>query len=179
MDVHEQRIWLYLSRQLHCTRFDIGKNNETFIPRKLFTILFWNKEDDEYDSIVQISKYYLKNESDSYQFSYGLYKYIESSQEIRISFDTENDNIYQLPHQLTRIRIGYPYDKKREKIWSYFIEKFDNKDARSIFAHNLCNLLNVEYLDDVYVIQDVSLTRKLLFIVHWKGWTNKLFNELV
>lgn len=94
--------------------FDIGKDNETFIPRKLFTILFWNKEDDEYDSIVQISNI-ISKESDSYQFSYGLYKYIESSQEIQISFDTENDNIYQLPHQLTRIRIGYPYNEKREK----------------------------------------------------------------
>ncbi len=162
-----QKVWMFISRESDSIyhgsyivqEFDIGKDNETFIPRKLFTILFWNKEGDEYDSIVQISNI-ISKESDSYQFSYGLYKYIESSQEIRISFDTENDNIYQLPHQLTRIRIGYPYNEKREKIWSYFIEKFDNKDARSIFAHNLCNLLNVEYLDDEYVIQDVSLTRK-------------------
>ncbi|WP_455782219.1 hypothetical protein, partial [Phocaeicola coprocola] len=119
----------------------------------------WNKEDDEYDSIIQISNF-ISKENNSYSFSYGLYRYIESSQEIQIYFDTENDNIYQLPYQLTRIKIGYPYKEKQEKIWSYFIEKFDNKDARTIFSENLCNLLNVEYLEDEYVIQDVTLTRK-------------------
>lgn len=162
-----QKVWMFMSRESDSIyhgsyivhEFEIGKDNETFIPCKLFILLFWNKEDDEYDSIIQISNF-ISKENNSYSFSYGLYRYIESSQEIQIYFDTENDNIYQLPYQLTRIEIGYPYKEKQEKIWSYFIEKFDNKDARTIFSENLCNLLNVEYLEDEYVIQDVTLTRK-------------------
>ncbi len=162
-----QKVWMFMSRESDSIyhgsyivqEFDIGKDNETFIPHKLFTILFGNKEDDEPNSIIQISNLVSK-ENNSYKFSYGLYRYIESSQEIQISFDSKNDNIYQLPHQMTRIKIGYPQKEKREKIWSYFIEKFDSKDARAIFSHNLCNLLNVEYLDDEYVIHDVSITRR-------------------
>lgn len=164
-----QSVWMFMCRESDSIyhgsyivqEFEIGKDNETFIPRKLCSILFWNKEDEDedYDSIIQISNL-ISSDNDVCKFSYGLYKYCEESQEIQIVFDTEDDNIYQLPDCLKRIRIGYPYKEKGEKIWSHFIKKFDDGEARTIFSKNLCDTLNVEYLDDEYKILDVNISRK-------------------
>lgn len=52
----------------------IGKDNETFIPQKFYTIAFWNKEweNDEYDAIIQISLLPIPEEDNS-PISYALY----------------------------------------------------------------------------------------------------------
>lgn len=88
-----QSVWMFMCRESDSIyhgsyivqEFEIGKDNETFIPRKLCSILFWNKEDEDedYDSIIQISNL-ISSDNDVCKFSYGLYKYCEESKRYRL-----------------------------------------------------------------------------------------------
>lgn len=49
---------------------------------------------------------------------------------------------------------------KNEQIWSNIIRKFDNNNSLKIFSETLLDKLNTEYLDEVYDIQNVIISRK-------------------
>lgn len=162
-----EKLWIFMSRKSDSIyhgsyivqELKIGKDNETFIPQKFYTIAFWNKEweNDEYDAIVQISRLPF-GEEEGYPISYALYKHEEHSNEMFITFDNEHENIYNLPHSLKRISFN-PTCNQQDKIWSHLVYKFDQKDAMEIFSNSLCQALHVEYLEDEYAITDVGLTQ--------------------
>ncbi len=168
-----EKLWIFMCRKSDSIyhgsyivqELKIGKDNETFIPQKFYTIAFWNKEweNDEYDAIIQISLLPIPEEDNS-PISYALYKYKEDSDEILIAFDEECDNIYHFPHNLKRIRLEQT-SNQQDKVWAHLIYKFDKKGAMEIFSNNLCQALHVEYLEDEYAILDVGLTRKYFSIL--------------
>lgn len=167
------RFWLFMSRESDSIyhgsyivqEFEIGNDNETFIDKQIFNILFLNKEndDEDYDAIVQISES-KPTEKHSYHIYYGVYKYEKEADEMWMAFPDEEDNIYQLPLCLKRIRFDIP-TKSQEKVWSHFIGKFDKNNALEVFVKSLCRTLDVEYFDDEYPIKDVCLNRTFFSLV--------------
>ena len=161
------RLWTLFFREssspLHgmyiAQTFEAGKDNETFIPKESFSLIFLSKdnEDDEY-ATIQVSGI-INNETTDYTVYYGIYKYDEANNEIIIIWNDETDNFLHIPSKLRRITFEKK-DSKNEQIWSNIIRKFDNNNSLKIFSETLLDKLNTEYLDEVYDIQNVTISRK-------------------
>ena len=111
--------------------FEAGKDNETFIPKENFSLIFWNKENDDEFATIQACNI-INSAAEDYTVYYGLYKYDDISNEITIKWDDKNENFLNIPSKLKRITREKPAER-----------------------------LNTEYLDDDYAIQDVTISRKL------------------
>lgn len=140
--------------------FEAGKDNETFIPKENFSLIFWNKEsdDDEYATIQACN--FINSESEEYKVYYGTYRYDDENEEITISWNDENENFLNIPSRLKRITREKPAERD-EQVWWNIIRRFDDNDSLKLFTETLLDRLNTEYLDDDYAIQDVTISRKL------------------
>lgn len=161
------KLWTFFFREsnspLHgmyiAQTFEAGKDNETFIPKENFLLIFLEKdnEDDEY-ATVQVNNIANNGPSD-YTVYYGKYRYEEDEHELTIIWDDEKENFLEIPSRLKRITMEKP-DSKDEQIWTHIIRKFDNNNSSKIFSETLLDKLNTEYLDDVYDIQNVTISRR-------------------
>ena len=140
--------------------FEAGKDNETFIPKENFSLIFWNKEsdDDEYATIQACN--FVNSESEEYKVYYGTYIYDDENEEITIKWNDEKENFLNIPSRLKRITKEKPAERD-EQVWWNIIRRFDDNDSLKIFTETLLNRLNTEYPDDDYDIQDVTISRKL------------------
>lgn len=139
--------------------FEVGKDNETFIPKENFSLIFWNKENDDEFATIQACNI-INSAADDYTVYYGLYKYDDASNEITIKWDDENENFLNIPSRLKRITREKPIERD-EQVWWNIIRRFDDNDSLKLFTETLLNRLNTEYLDDDYDIQNVTISRKL------------------
>ena len=139
--------------------FEAGKDNETFIPKENFSLIFWEKEndDDEFATIQACN--IINSTTENYTIYYGLYKYDDISNEIIIKWNDENENSLNIPSRLKRITREKPAERD-EQVWWNIIRRFDENDSLKLFTETLLDRLNTEYLDDDYDIQDVTISRK-------------------
>lgn len=139
--------------------FEAGKDNETFIPKENFSLIFWNKEneDDEY-ATIQASNI-INSTTEDYIVYYGLYKYDNANNEIIIRWNDEKENFLNIPSRMKRVTREKPYERN-EQVWWNIIRRFDDNNSLRIFTENLLRKLETEYLDDEYDIQDVTISRK-------------------
>ena len=139
--------------------FEVGKDNETFIPKENFSLIFWNKENDNDEFTTIQACNIINSAAEDYTVYYGLYKYDDVSNEIIIKWNNENENFLNIPSRLKRITREKPAERD-EQVWWNIIRKFEDNDSLKIFTETLLNRLNTEYLDDDYNIQDVTISRK-------------------
>ena len=71
--------------------FEAGKDNETFIPKENFSLIFWNKENDDEFATIQACNI-INSTAEDYTVYYGLYKYDDISNEITIKWNDGNEN---------------------------------------------------------------------------------------
>lgn len=141
--------------------FEAGKDNETFIPKENFSLIFWNKEndDDEFATIQACN--IINSPTENYTIYYGLYKYDDISDEIIIKWNEENEKLLNIPSRLKRITREKPTERN-EQVWWNIVRRFDDNDSQKLFTKTLLNKLDTEYLDADYAIQDVTISRKFL-----------------
>ena len=96
--------------------FEAGKDNKTFIPKENFSLIFWNKEndDDEFTTIQACN--IINSAAEDYTVYYGLYKYDDVSNEIIIKWNDENENFLNIPSRLKRITREKPVERD-EQVW--------------------------------------------------------------
>lgn len=165
-----EKIWTMLKREsdssLHGMyigqAFEIGKDNETFIPQESFSIIFWNKEDDDDEPLVQVNNI-IGSEKDVYILYYGKYSYNKESEEIYITWDNDEENVLNIPEKIKRISLDKPSEKE-EQIWTNIIRRFDENDYLEKVHNSYTEKTNIQYLFDEYDIQDVNINRKELTI---------------
>ncbi len=140
--------------------FEAGKDNETFIPKENFSLIFWNKENDDDEFAVIQACNIINSAAEDYTVYYGLYKYDDVSNEITIKWNDGNENFLNIPSRLKRITGEKPAERD-EQVWWNIIRKFDDNNSLKLFTETLLDRLNTEYLDDDYAIKDVTISRKL------------------
>lgn len=165
-----EKIWTMLKREsdssLHGMyigqAFEIGNDNETFIPQESFSIIFWNKEDDDDEALIQINNI-ISSENDTYILYYGTYSYNKESDEIFITWDNDEENVLNMPTRMKRVCMDKPSEKE-EQIWSNIIRRFDENGSFEKVNNSYTEKTNIQYLFDEYEIQDVNINRRELTI---------------
>lgn len=141
--------------------FEVGKDNETFIPQENFALIFWNKEnDDDTEAVIQVSDI-INSEKNTFTVYYGKYSYNQKDEEITINWENDQENVLNLPSKMKRINMGKVLSRE-EQIWNNITRKFDNNDSIDKFQESLTKKTNIEYLFNTYEIQDVTINRKQL-----------------
>ena len=130
--------------------FEAGKDNETFIPKENFSLIFWNKENDDEFATIQACNI-INSAAEDYTVYYGLYKYDDISNEITIKWNDGNENFLSIPSKLKRITREKPSERD-EQVWWNIIRRFDDNDSLKLFTETLLDRLNTKYLDDDYAI---------------------------
>ena len=139
---------------------EMGKDTETFHLKETFALQFLSVTSEEDYPIAQAYKVVGQKK----EICHYLYNYDSDTQMLYFSYNPEVGNLYKLPKTIHLINLLNPKGKE-EKVWSKVFERFEQGIGEKLYLESIEKITGITNLSDVYIIQDVIITRTYLSLI--------------
>lgn len=136
-----------------CQEFTAGNDNETFIEGNNVSIIF--NDSDEYSGTVHVESISCQEKFFLYE---GKYEINDTYDEITFYWNNDERDMFNMPDKLKRVHLSKPGETD-EQVWTNIVNKFIENGSDNIFTDNLLEKLETEYMDDIYDIKDIIISR--------------------
>lgn len=162
------RVWALIENKMDTATYgfyivlclEMGKNTETFHLKETFALQFLSVTSEEDCPIAQVYK--LVNQKK--EICHYLYDYDSDAQTLHFSYNPEVGNLYNLPEAIHLINLSSPIGKD-EKVWSKVLNKFEQDAGKKLYLESIGQITGIINLSDVYIIQDVIISRTHLSLI--------------
>lgn len=162
------RVWALIENKMNTAAhgfyivlcLEMGKDTETFHLKDTFVLQFLSTDPDKHHPIAQA----YKMADQKKEICHYLYNYDSDTQTLYFSFNPEVGNLYNLPNAIHLINLLNPKGKE-EKVWSKVLERFEQGIGEKLYQESLEKITGIINLSDVYIIQDVIITKASLSLI--------------